>query len=645
MGKRNRGPMEMAKAIRIALLVVLDAIIINVAFIGAYLLRFEFDVNGNQFEVWFAVYASNLFPITLILLGVFALAGIYTSMWRYAGTQELMKVVVACFAGQLLVLAYIAFTQQMVPRSIYIIAGLLMMVLVGGSRITYRMMRSLRTPGAFNSTVLGLGRHNLMGSNVTKVMVVGAGDAGASMIREIKQHPEYGKKVVAAIDDNPSKVGSRINGVKVVGDTSKIRVVARKYGIQEIIVAIPSANRKVIQAIVNECNKTRAKIKILPSLIDLINENVSISKLRDVDIEDLLGREPVKVNLREISGYLEGQIVLVTGGGGSIGSELCRQIAGFKPRKLVALDIYENTVFELANEMSQAFPNLEFETVIASVRDKQRLRQVFEKYRPHVVFHAAAHKHVPLMELNPKEALVNNILGSKNMMELSEEYLVTKFVMISTDKAVNPTNVMGATKRMAEMILQEKSRGSSKTSFSAVRFGNVLGSNGSVIPIFRKQIENGGPVTVTHPDITRYFMTIPEAVQLVIQTGAMAHGGEIFVLDMGEPVRIMDLAENVIRLSGYVPEVDIDIVVTGLRPGEKLYEELLLAEEGIEKTAHDKIYVGHPLEAKTELKEMLKKDQALEEALKELLCGPEEDIRSWLQEMVPNYVPNGNGFY
>lgn len=645
MGKRNRRPMEMAKAIRIALLVALDAIIINVAFISAYLLRFEFDVNGNQFEVWFAVYASNLFPITLIVLVVFALAGIYTSMWRYAGTQELMKVVVACIVGQLLVVAFFAFTQQMVPRSIYIIAGLLMMVLVGGSRITYRMLRSLRTPGAFNSTVLGLGRHNLMGSNVTKVMVVGAGDAGASMIREIKQHPEYGKKVVAAIDDNPSKVGSRINGVKVVGDTSKIRVIARKYGIQEIIVAIPSANRKVIQAIVNECNKTRAKIKILPSLIDLINENVSISKLRDVDIEDLLGREPVKVNLREISGYLEGQIVLVTGGGGSIGSELCRQIAGFKPRKLVALDIYENTVFELANEMSQAFPNLEFETVIASVRDKQRLRQVFEKYRPHVVFHAAAHKHVPLMELNPKEALVNNILGSKNMMELSEEYLVTKFVMISTDKAVNPTNVMGATKRMAEMILQEKSRGSSKTSFSAVRFGNVLGSNGSVIPIFRKQIENGGPVTVTHPDITRYFMTIPEAVQLVIQTGAMAHGGEIFVLDMGEPVRIMDLAENVIRLSGYVPEVDIDIVVTGLRPGEKLYEELLLAEEGIEKTAHDKIYVGHPLEAKTELKEMLKKDQALEEALKELLCGPEEDIRSWLQEMVPNYVPNGNGFY
>ena len=353
-------------------------------------------------------------------------------------------------------------------------------------------------------------------------MIIGAGDAGASMIREMKQHPEYGKKPVIVIDDNPSKMGSRINGVKVVGDVSSIRLMARKYGITEIIVAIPSASRKVIQEIVNECNKTRAKIKILPSLIDLINETVSISKLRDVDIEDLLGREPVKINIREISGYLSGQIVLVTGGGGSIGSELCRQIATFKPRKLIALDIYENTVFELLNEMKQAFPDLEFEVVIGSVRSKDRMREVFEKYRPHVVFHAAAHKHVPLMEQNPKEALLNNILGSKNVMDLSEEFAVTKFVMISTDKAVNPTNIMGATKRVAEMILQEKSRGTSKVSFSAVRFGNVLGSNGSVIPIFRKQIESGGPVTVTHQDITRYFMTIPEAVQLVIQTGAMA---------------------------------------------------------------------------------------------------------------------------
>ncbi len=633
--------MNMAKPIRIALLVILDILIINIAYIGAYLLRFEFDVNGTQFEIWFAVYASNIPAITLITLVTFGVFGIYTSMWRYAGTQELVKVVLASLASEFLVLGYITFTQQAVPRSIYIIAGLLIMVLVGGSRIAYRMIRSIRTPGAFNSTVFNVGRRNLVGNSVSKVMVIGAGDAGASMIREMRQHPEYGKKPVIVVDDNPSKIGSRINGVKVVGDVSNIRLIARKYGITEIIVAIPSANRKVIQGIVNECNKTRAKIKILPSLIDLINETVSISKLRDVDIEDLLGRDPVKINVREISGYLSDQIVLVTGGGGSIGSELCRQIATFKPRKLIALDIYENTVFELLNEMKQSFPALEFEVVIGSVRNKERMREVFEKHRPHVVFHAAAHKHVPLMEQNPKEALMNNILGSKNVMDLSEEFSVTKFVMISTDKAVNPTNIMGATKRVAEMILQEKSRGTSKVSFSAVRFGNVLGSNGSVIPIFRKQIENGGPVTVTHPDITRYFMTIPEAVQLVIQTGAMASGGEIFVLDMGEPVRIMDLAENVIRLSGYVPDVDIDIVVTGLRPGEKLFEELLMDEEGIEKTAHDKIYVGHPLEARKELKDMVKTEGRLDERVQELCCLGDEEIKEWLHEMVPNYTPNG----
>lgn len=367
--------MNMAKPIRIALLVILDILIINIAYIGAYLLRFEFDVNGTQFEIWFAVYASNIPAITLITLVTFGVFGIYTSMWRYAGTQELVKVVLASLASEFLVLGYITFTQQAVPRSIYIIAGLLIMVLVGGSRIAYRMIRSIRTPGAFNSTVFNVGRRNLVGNSVSKVMVIGAGDAGASMIREMRQHPEYGKKPVIVVDDNPSKIGSRINGVKVVGDVSNIRLIARKYGITEIIVAIPSANRKVIQGIVNECNKTRAKIKILPSLIDLINETVSISKLRDVDIEDLLGRDPVKINVREISGYLSDQIVLVTGGGGSIGSELCRQIATFKPRKLIALDIYENTVFELLNEMKQSFPALEFEVVIGSVRNKERMRR------------------------------------------------------------------------------------------------------------------------------------------------------------------------------------------------------------------------------------------------------------------------------
>jgi FlaA1/EpsC-like NDP-sugar epimerase len=443
--------------------------------------------------------------------------------------------------------------------------------------------------------------------------------------------------VVVVVDDDPNKQNRSIVGVKIAGGHESIRQLVRRYRVDEIIIAIPSANRKAIQKIVNECNKTRCKMKILPGISDLINEKVSISKLRDVDIEDLLGRDPVQVNLKEISGYLEGKIVLVTGGGGSIGSELCRQIARFKPRKLIALDIYENTVFELYNEIRNAWPNLEFEVVIASVRSRQRMREVFMKYKPHIVFHAAAHKHVPLMESNPKDAVINNIIGTKNMIDLSDEYAVQNFVLISTDKAVNPTNVMGATKRVAEMILQEKSA-HSRTSYAAVRFGNVLGSNGSVLPLFRKQIERGGPVTVTHEDITRYFMTIPEAVQLVIQAGAMAKGGEIFILDMGEPVRIMDLAENVIRLSGYVPGVDIDIKVTGLRPGEKLYEELLLDEEGIEKTAHNKIYVGHPLPPPSELSDMLNNGKiCAEESVNGILTMKDEEIKEWLQKLVPNY--------
>jgi FlaA1/EpsC-like NDP-sugar epimerase len=387
------------------------------------------------------------------------------------------------------------------------------------------------------------------------------------------------------------------------------------------------------------------KVKILPGLIDLINDKVSISKLRDVAIEDLLGRDTVELNTREISMYLEGKIVMVTGGGGSIGSELCRQIAKYRPRRLVAFDIYENTVFELANEIKTKFPRLEFEPVIGSVRSRERLEQVFEKYKPHVVFHAAAHKHVPLMEKHPKEAVLNNILGTKNRRELSDKHAVEKFVMISTDKAVNPANVMGETKRAAEMILQEKS-GGSHTIYSAVRFGNVLGSNGSVIPIFRKQIEAGGPVTVTHEEITRYFMTIPEAVQLVIQTGAMAEGGEIFILDMGEPVKIMDLAENIVRLSGYTPGVDIDITVTGLRPGEKLYEELLLDGEGIEKTAHNKIYVGHPVKANPKLKEMLEGGnfdniKHFESKIQEVIDMTDQEVKDWLKELVPNYKPEG----
>lgn len=625
----------MIKYSRIAILIVVDAITINVAYIISFLLRFDFSINNTEFQLFFPVYGDNILPVTGVCIGAFAAMGIYTSMWRYAGSEETVKIFFAALLSNGMVLGLITMTGQLLPRSIYLICILVMATGVSITRLSYRFLRNLRTPGSFNVFQRKAGSSGIFSTDAMKIMVVGAGDAGAAMIKEIKYHPEHDKKVVVVIDDDRSKQGQRIAGVKVAGGHEKIRTLARKYGVEEIIIAIPSANRKEIQKIVSECNKTRCKLKILPSLIDIISEKVTVSKLRNVDIEDLLGREPVNLNVREISGYLEGKIVLVTGGGGSIGSELCRQIARFRPRRLIAFDIYENTVFELENEMKKLFPALEFEAVIGSIRDKARLDRVMDQYKPHVVFHAAAHKHVPLMEGNSCEALLNNVLGTKNMIDASEKHAVQKFVMISTDKAVNPTNVMGASKRIAEMLIQERSK-KSATSFVAVRFGNVLGSNGSVVPIFRKQIEEGGPVTVTHRDITRYFMTIPEAVQLVIQTGAIAQGGEIYVLDMGEPVKIIDLAETVIKLSGFVPYEDIDIEVVGLRPGEKLYEELLLAEEGIENTNHEKIYVGHPLEAVKELK-LLIESNGLEEEINKICGKPEEDIKNWIKQMVPNY--------
>ncbi|MBQ6948478.1 MAG: polysaccharide biosynthesis protein, partial [Firmicutes bacterium] len=573
--------------------------------------------------------------------------GLYNSLWKYAGSEELVKVTMVTGVANALAITFLQFTQQYLPRGVNAMVVIIDIILIGGVRMLYRMMREHLYPGNFNvvsgrkaRSMKKTMKDTVMGEADEKirVMIVGAGDAGASMIKEMRLHPENRKKVVVAIDDNKSKQGSRILGVKIAGGRQDIRRIAKKYDIDEIIIAIPTASQTQIREIAEECSKTKCKVQILPGLIDLINEKVTVKKLRDIDIEDLLGREPVKVNLRAISGYLEGRIVMVTGAGGSIGSELCRQIMRFKPRRLVALDIYENSIFELANEIKAKFPDVEFDIVIGSVRDYDRMEEVFRKYKPHVVFHAAAHKHVPLMESNPREAIVNNIQGTKNLLDLSEEHAVSKFVLISTDKAVNPTNVMGATKRVAEMLLQEKSQ-NSRTNYAAVRFGNVLGSNGSVIPIFREQISHGGPVTVTHEEITRYFMTIPEAVQLVIQAGAMAEGGEIFVLDMGNPVKIMDLAEKLIRLSGFEPYEDIDIKVTGLRPGEKLYEELLLDEEGIATTTHDKIFVDHPVDPSPALSRLLEERCGLQDSIRDILGRSDEEAKAWLRELVPNYGP------
>ncbi len=629
---------------KIILLLILDSLCVSIAYILALLMRFEFDAENLQFEGFFAIYLENWFWLTLIKLVVFWVMGLYRSLWRYASTEELVKIFVSCIIANTMAVTFIEFTQQMLPRSVYGMAGMFDVLLIGGIRFGYRWLRNIKSPGKFNlygGKKLKEAILSEEAKNEKRIMLVGAGDAGAAMIKEVRMHRDQRQRVVIAVDDNRQKYNQRIAGVKIAGDRNDISSLCKRYNIDEIIIAIPTASKREMKAILEECHKTKCKVKIVPSLIDLINEKVSINALRDVDIDDLLGREAVQVNLKEISSYLEDKIILVTGGGGSIGSELCRQIARFKPRRMVALDIYENSVFDLADEMKDKFPNLEFDVVIGSVRDAIRMDEIFNRYKPHVVFHAAAHKHVPLMEDNPKEAIVNNVLGTKNVMHMAEKYVADKFVLISTDKAVNPTNVMGATKRICEMLLQDKSA-ESKTNFSAVRFGNVLGSNGSVIPTFRRQIAKGGPVTVTHPDICRYFMTIPEAVQLVIQAGAMAMGGEIFILDMGEPVKIMSLAENVIRLSGFEPYDDIDIQITGLRPGEKLYEELLMDEEGIKETTHEKIYVGHPVPLTSGLSELLRADGGLEAGVVEIKTMTDKQTKLWLHKIVPNYVETPN---
>jgi len=467
-------------------------------------------------------------------------------------------------------------------------------------------------------------------SPVKRLMIIGGGEAGSVIVKELKQSAYSEGRAVAIIDDDKTKLGMKLHGVPIVGDRRDIVRVAKEMKIDEIIIAIPSAPKKEINEIYSECSKTDCKVRILPSIYRLIDGSVSIKMVRDVKIEDLLGRESVKVNLEEIASYLKDKVALVTGGGGSIGSELCRQIANFLPKQLVILDFYENSLYDIQNELKFKHPELNLKCVIGNIREKSRLENVFAEYRPDVVFHAAAHKHVPLMEDNPVEAIKNNVFGTLNMVECADKYNTSRFILISTDKAVNPTSVMGATKRIAEMIIQAAAK-SSKTKFAAVRFGNVLGSNGSVIPLFKKQIEQGGPVTVTHPEMTRYFMTIPEAVQLVIQAGAMAEGGEIFVLDMGEPVNIYELARNLIKLSGYKPDEDIKIVFTGLRPGEKMHEELFMKEEILTATKHDKIFIAKPVFSDPAL---LKRELDI---LSDLLASSVDKAVEYMNTMMPQY--------
>ena len=509
----------------------------------------------------------------------------YDSLWKCGGEKEVASIFTACFCAIFPAVTLAVLARQAINPAFYIINVMVIIVGMVSLRISYRTMRRI-----VMKTEL---RQNA--SDSQRVLIVGAGEAGNMIVRELFKRPELKKMPVGVVDDDKNKQGKCVYDVPVLGTIDDVEQIVKNHCIDEIIICIANINPKRKIEIINICKQTDAKIKTIPGIYEIIDGKVNITKVRDVQIEDLLGREPIKMNLDDMNGIIKDKIIMVTGGGGSIGSELCRQIVKYEPKQLVLIDIYENNAYDIQQEIKRHFPEIDLKVLIASVRDEHKMDKIFEQYKPEIVFHAAAHKHVPLMEDSPCEAIKNNVFGTQNVVNLSDKYNVKKFVLISTDKAVNPTNIMGATKRCCEMIVQTKNK-TSKTEFVAVRFGNVLGSNGSVVPLFKKQIAEGGPVTVTHEEVTRFFMTIPEAVSLVLQASAMAKGGEIFVLDMGEPVKIIDLARNLIKLSGFEPNVDIKIEVTGLRPGEKLYEEVLMDEEGLQKTSNNQIRIGRPIE-------------------------------------------------
>lgn len=604
--------------IRRIFLVSFDVISIIIAAYGSLLLRFNGPIESQY------LHRVNILIGSMILIGlaIFITFRLYHSLWQFASIIELKNIIFASIMSAIANILICELTGNPLPRSCYFIYFLLLVLMVGGSRFIYRFIR------------LYAARHNIRGRKeqrpLEKVMIIGAGVAGEKVYKEILGSKSIYKEVICFIDDEPSKWNRTIHGVSIYGGRDKIIEAVNKYKIEEIMVAMPSASKRDLIDIFNICKETKCKLKKLPGIYQFINEDVHISDLKEVEIQDLLGRDPIKVNLADIMGYVTDKVVMVTGGGGSIGSELCRQIAANKPKQLIIVDIYENNAYDIQLELKHNYPELNLETLIASVRNEVKVNKLFEIYHPDIVYHAAAHKHVPLMEDSPNEAIKNNVFGTLNVARAADKYNAQKFILISTDKAVNPTNVMGATKRLCEMIVQTYNK-RSQTEYVAVRFGNVLGSNGSVIPIFKRQIKEGGPVTVTHPDIIRYFMTIPEAVSLVLQAGAYAKGGEIFILDMGEPVRIADMAKNLIKLSGYEPDVDIKIEYTGLRPGEKLYEELLMEEEGLQDTPNHMIHIGKAIE--------MNEDTFVERLinLKEAAYGETDDIRSLIKELVPTY--------
>ena len=611
---------EKAYRIRVCILLIADIIVINICSLLALLVRFDFRFSAIDEK--YLNHATVYSPInTLTIVLILWLFRLYSSVWTYASVSELKKIVLATATNLVVqtVCMHKVFNKPM-PRSYYIIYALFLLLALMCLRFSYRAIRMFR--------------RQALTKNTTNVLIVGAGQAGLMLAKEIKASTFIDKKLVGFIDDNRNKRGKYLMGMPILGNRYDIADIVGKHSIDEIYVAIPSLDRTQLKEIFNICNETGAKVRSLPGVYQLVNGEVSISNLRNVQIEDLLGRDTISVDMSEIGGSITGKTVLVTGGGGSIGSELSRQIASYSPKELIIVDIYENNAYEIQQELKRKYGDkLKLTTLIASVRNTHRMESIFEKYRPDIVFHAAAHKHVPLMEDSPCEAIKNNVFGTYKTAMAAGKYGAKRFVLISTDKAVNPTNIMGASKRLCEMIVQYLDK-KYETEYVAVRFGNVLGSNGSVIPLFKKQIEEGGPVTVTHKEIIRYFMTIPEAVSLVLQAGTYAQGGEIFVLDMGEPVKIDTLARNLIRLSGYEPDVDIKIEYTGLRPGEKLYEELLMDEEGMQDTANKLIHIGKPIDMDYE---------SFVDGLTELKSACEMDIsdnmiKEKVKQLVPTYI-------
>lgn len=611
--------MEMKRIIRQIILVLMDVLSVNLVMLTAVWMENLFSVTSID---W-GNYQVIATVITAIIILCFKLFGLYDSLWRYASTYEFLKVVSACMTGSIATYIVTNFSHISYLPITYIGIGLGYILMITGIRLAYRVIRR-----CLRMYQQRLTAH--LKEEQERVMIIGAGEAATLVIKECYKDPKNKRNIVVAIDDDSQKQGSKINGVPIKGTTACIEQFVKEYRISEIIIAMPSAHKKKIAEVIESCSRTNCKLKIFPGIDHSLRKN-NIKQIRNVNIEDLLGREEIILNNNRLKFIVHQKTILVTGGGGSIGSEICRQIAKFPIKQVVIFEIYENSAYSLQVELKQlGIPSEKVKVEIGSIRDKIKLQEVFEKYKPELVFHAAAHKHVPLMENNPEEAVKNNVLGTLNVLQCVAAFKIEKFILISTDKAVNPTSVMGVTKRIGEMLVEAMDRVVETTEFVAVRFGNVLGSNGSVIPLFKMQLEKGGPITVTHPEIERYFMTIPEAVRLILEALTFAKGGEIFVLDMGQPVKILDLAKNFIRLSGFEEGEDVEIKFTGLRPGEKLYEELLMAEEGLGKTSSDKIFIGRPEAVEYNL--LLQQIELLKQDMEE-----GRDIRARLREIVPSY--------